>query len=94
MGGIIDRKLIGIANAKDITTEEDVAKFTMDLEAVMLKNKYDNDPHMTLTCVGYISADGKYDTPEEEIRRQIESHASAVTDGIFVAAEAESHKDR
>lgn len=88
------RKFIGIANAKDITTEEDVAKFTRNLETVMLKNKYDNDPHMILTCVGYISADGKHDTPDEEIRRQIESHVSEVTDGIFAAAEAESHKDR
>ena len=90
----MDRKLIGIADVKDLTTEEDVAKFMRNLEAVVLKNKYDNDPHMTLTCVGYISADGKHDTPEEEIRRQIESRASAVTDGIFAAAEAELHEDR
>lgn len=94
MCGIMARELIGIANAKDITTEEDVAKFSRDLEAVMLKNKYDDDPNMTLTCVGYISADGKHDTPDEEIRRQIESHVSEVTDGIFAAAEAEPHEDR
>ena len=88
------KKFIGIANAKDIATEEDVAKFTRNLEAVMLKNNYDNDSNMTLTCVGYISADGKHDTPDEKIKRQIESHASEVADGIFVASEAESHKDR
>lgn len=90
----MDRKLIGIADVKDLTTEEDVAKFMRNLEAVVFKNKYDNDPHMTLTYVGYISADSKHDTPEEEIRRQIESRASAVTDGIFAAAEAELHEDR
>lgn len=37
----MDKKLIGIADAKDLTTEEDVTKFTRKLEAVMLKNKLD-----------------------------------------------------
>lgn len=87
------RKLVGIADTKDLTTEEDVAKFTRNLEAVMLKNQFDNNPNMIITCVGYVSADGKHDTPDEEIRRQIESHISEVTAGLR-AAEAESHKDK
>ena len=66
--GIMAKKLVGIADAKDLTTEEDVAKFARNLEAVMLKNQFDNNPNMILTCVGYVSADGKHDTPDEEIR--------------------------
>lgn len=91
--GIMARKLVGIADAKDLATEKGVAKFMRNLEAVMLKNQFDNDPNMILTCVGHFSADGKDNTSDEDIRRQIESHISEVTAGLR-AAEAENHKDK
>lgn len=93
MGDKMTKKLVGIADANDLTTEENVAKFTRNLEAVMLKNQFDNDPNMILTCVGHFSADGKDNTSDEDIRRQIESHISEVTAGLR-AAEAENHKDK
>lgn len=71
------RKLVGIADAKDLTTEEDVAKFTRNLEAVMLKNQFDNDPNMILTCVTSVE---NYDP--EDARRQINSHMAEVMAGL------------
>lgn len=87
--GIMARKLVGIADAKDLATEKGVAKFMRNLEAVMLKNKYDNNPNMTLTCVGSIDDDDD----DDDIRRQIESHNEEILAGLKRAREREKKNE-
>lgn len=67
------KKLVGIADAKDLTTEEDVAKLTRNLEAVMLKNKLDNDPN-----VMFVSADSIDNYDPEDANRKIDARMDEI----------------
>ena len=67
------KKLVGIADAKDLTTEENVAKFTRNLEAVMLKNKLDNDPD-----VMFVSADSLDHYDPENANRKIDARMDEI----------------